>query len=112
VPYKDKEKQRAAQAAWYQKNKEGLLPKQRERRRKDRAERFAYVAAIKESTPCVDCGLEWPSYVMDFDHRGSDKIAAVSVLCHKAVPYARIDAEIAKCELVCSNCHRIRTWGH
>jgi hypothetical protein len=44
--------------------------------------------------------------VMDFDHL-SDKQLNVSQM----VTYsdARFQAEIAKCEMVCANCHRLRT---
>ena len=28
---------------------------------------------LKSSTPCYDCGVKYPHYVMDFDHRDSSK---------------------------------------
>ncbi len=62
----------------------------------------------KKNRPCADCGERYPPYVMDFDHLG-DKVAPVSYM----VPVygsERILAEIAKCEVVCSNCHRLRTY--
>lgn len=67
----------------------------------------AYTSKLKAETPCSDCGISYPPYVMDFDHIGDDKVMAVS----KIVQYSRerLIAEIAKCEVVCSNCHRIRT---
>ena len=47
---------------------------------------------------------------MDFDHvRG--KTAGISRLLQANVSMTRLLAEIAKCDLVCSNCHRIRTWN-
>lgn len=58
----------------------------------------------------MDCKREFPSYVMDFDHRdASTKRDTVSNLVAKARSLMAIEAEIAKCDLVCSNCHRIRT---
>lgn len=62
---------------------------------------------LKEQTPCADCGLYYPWYVMDFDHVGK-KTAEISDLRHRATK-ERILREIAQCQLVCSNCHRIRT---
>jgi hypothetical protein len=44
---------------------------------------------------------------MDFDHVGEDKTANVCRLMNHG--WQTILAEIAKCELVCANCHRIRT---
>lgn len=61
-----------------------------------------------KDVPCADCGIKYPSYVMDFDHLDPAlKIKNVSLL--KAHSLEKLYAEIAKCEVVCSNCHRIRT---
>ena len=45
---------------------------------------------------------------MDFDHVRGQKHANVMELI-KSLSKKKIDEEIAKCEIVCSNCHRIRT---
>lgn len=62
-----------------------------------------------KAKPCADCGGSFPPCVMDFDHIGSDKEAAISTMINRFASKRRILAEIAKCELVCANCHRIRT---
>lgn len=67
------------------------------------------VAAIKEASPCTDCGNFFPAVCMDFDHINNDKIDSVAQLVGNTASWDRIAAEIAKCELVCSNCHRLRT---
>jgi len=60
-----------------------------------------------KNKPCMDCKKKYPPYVMDFDHL-SDKFKNVSeMLAH---PWAKIEKEIAKCDLICSNCHRERTY--
>lgn len=76
-----------------------------------RAEMSAYVRGIKASSSCVDCDQSFSDFpeVLEFDHIGTDKIAAVARLVGQGCGRAKIDAEIAKCELVCANCHRIRT---
>lgn len=63
-----------------------------------------------KSGPCADCGHTFPPVCMDFDHLGDDKTQIVSRLVYGNASKARVLAEIAKCELVCSNCHRIRTF--
>ena len=62
----------------------------------------------KESHPCTDCNVNYPAYVMDFDHT-RDKLYNISALINSS-SMTKIKAEIAKCELVCANCHRQRTY--
>lgn len=61
--------------------------------------------------PCADCGQTYHPFVMDFDHVRGVKTRNVSQLVARCAAPATILAEIAKCDLVCSNCHRIRTWN-
>lgn len=65
------------------------------------------LSKIKESSGCVDCGVN-NHIVLDFDHL-SDKKYNVSRMIHDGFSWAAIKKEIAKCEVVCANCHRIRT---
>lgn len=64
---------------------------------------------INESkqAPCADCGLEWPPYVMQFHHVRGPKLFNVANAPGR-YSRARIEAEIEKCVLLCSNCHAIR----
>lgn len=72
-------------------------------------ENRARVDALK-SAPCSDCGIAWPPCVMQFDHNpGSVKVGGVSRLVNG--PWFLVEAEIAKCQLVCSNCHLKRTFS-
>ena len=59
--------------------------------------------------PCVDCGVRYPYYVMDWDHIGTDKLFNISKAVGAGITLARLLEEISKCELVCANCHRVRT---
>ena len=64
-----------------------------------------------KSKPCMDCGTSYPYYVMDFDHRaGEQKLCNVADLnCRRRVSVGKLLEELAKCDAVCANCHRIRT---
>ena len=75
---------------------------------KQKAYLAQYLRDLKTKTPCVDCGINYPYYVMDFDHVRGQKHANVMELV-STLSKKKIDEEIAKCEIVCSNCHRIRT---
>jgi len=99
-----------------EKNKENSA-KRREERRKEKyllGKGRTFIedteTRIKElrSVPCMDCGNSFPSICMDFDHRvPSLKLFAISAW--RGYSPAAIENEIAKCDVVCSNCHRIRT---
>jgi hypothetical protein len=63
---------------------------------------------VLRDNPCVDCDGEFPIECMEFDHvpeRGP-KIANVATLVGSP---RRFLEELAKCDLVCANCHKIRT---
>lgn len=63
-----------------------------------------------KTAPCMDCGVTYPWYVMDFDHRdGESKTDIVSRIANVGAA-KRLREEIAKCDLVCANCHRVRTF--
>lgn len=71
--------------------------------------RIKYILEQKNK-PCTDCGISYPSYVMDFDHLPQyEKLFAIgrTITYHKS--FKALKEELAKCELVCANCHRIRT---
>src|SRR5262245_31410711 len=64
-----------------------------------------------KSAPCADCGQTYPPYVMDFDHRPGEikAFALANAAGQTRISAERLRAEIAKCDVVCANCHRIRT---
>jgi len=64
----------------------------------------------KKSGLCVDCSKSFIPAAMHFDHRpGEIKIRHIRGLIDRAVSFEIIQTEIAKCDLVCVGCHRIRT---
>lgn len=66
----------------------------------------AFVAELKKA-PCVDCKNCFAPTAMDFDHVRGTKVASISNMW--MFSREEILAEIAKCDLVCANCHRLRT---
>jgi hypothetical protein len=84
--------------------------KEREYRRQRRTHAMEFMRAQKEGRACKDCGGVFHHSAMDFDHLSDDKVDDVAKLAAARVSDETILAEIAKCDLVCANCHRIRTW--
>lgn len=106
MPYKDPDKQKAAQKAWYDKNKNLTF----QRSKQSREKRKESIRKIKEDSPCFDCNISYPYYVMHFDHLdSSNKVDKVSTILQNSGLESALN-EIKKCQLLCANCHSIRTW--
>ena len=74
--------------------------------KKQRDRNRSLVLELK-SVPCMDCKQSFPPICMDFDHRGDEeKLFNISQATTASVEI--LLAEIAKCDVVCSNCHRVR----
>lgn len=99
--YRDPEKNREAVKAHYYKNKEYY----REKNKKKRQQIIDWLIQEK-NVPCIDCGVQYPHYVMEFDH-----IEPKSTICSiwSMTTWKSVKAERAKCEIVCANCHSART---
>lgn len=82
--------------------------KYRKKVKERHTQRKQILSEIKENKSCMDCGVFYPACVMDFDHI-KKKYRNVSTMFKNSLD--SIKKEITKCELVCSNCHRIRTYN-
>lgn len=78
--------------------------------------RGPWLRSLKTDRPCTDCGQVFDPQVMQWDHLpGFEKVGDISG-SWVGRTQEEILSEIAKCELVCTNCHAIRTfrrngWG-
>lgn len=65
-----------------------------------------------KARPCADCKKSYPPYVMDFDHRDpSSKLFGMGEATSGGRNIDKILSEIDKCDVICANCHRERTYG-
>lgn len=83
---------------------------------KDKARAWAQIAGpaydefirkIKDR-PCADCRQKFHHVSMDFDHVRGNKVKNVAAM--RLLSRERVIEEITKCDVVCANCHRIRTF--
>ncbi len=90
---------------WYPKNK---LKKLAANKRLFR-EKWDYINNYKMEKGCADCGYKEHREALDFDHVTEEKNFALGG--HKAhcMGWDKIKYEISICEVVCANCHRVRT---
>jgi hypothetical protein len=68
-----------------------------------------YMHQYKEANPCADCGKYFRYWKMDLDHVRGEKITNVSKM-QMGSP-EKLKTEIAKCDVVCACCHRVRTFN-
>lgn len=93
---------------WRKEYNAGNRTKAQARSARMRAETKAFVDEYKKK-PCADCKGTFPPVVMDLDHVSGAKVTSVARMVGCAYKLDLIKEEIEKCEVVCSNCHRIRT---
>jgi len=91
----------------YEANKKDYLARKLKRQK----EIGALIKAYKQEHPtCSDCEQDHPYWRLDFDHLSkATKTAELSNVAKRGWSNARVLEEIAKCQLVCANCHRDRT---
>jgi hypothetical protein len=69
-----------------------------------------YAIAAKEGKACTDCGGVFHQAAMEFDHI-PERGPKLFNLGQSDRSVEAVKTEIAKCDIVCANCHRIRTWN-
>lgn len=90
----------------YARNKSDYVKKAVARRKKMRA----IVQQMKVGRPCMDCGGKFHHAAMEYDHRpGEIKCFNISIGAADA-SWEKVLTEIAKCDLVCANCHAVRSY--
>ena len=93
--------------AWYKENRKRQISLSIKRNAKLRKRKIEKLYGYLKKHPCVDCGEDNP-ILLDFDHIG-EKTKAVSGMIDNNNSWERILGEIAKCEVRCVACHRLKT---
>ena len=111
MPYKDPVKRREhhkkyMKEVWYPLNRKKHLSYIYNIKKRTRK----CILEFKKKGNCADCGLSGKIFpeVLEFDHLG-DKKFNISEYHYFTSGINKVKEEIGKCDLVCANCHRIRT---
>lgn len=90
----------------YERNKQAYIQKTKERQLRN----LKFLNDLRKQSQCIDCG-ESDYRVLDFDHLPEfKKEKNVYDGARHGWSIEKLQKEIAKCEVRCANCHRIKTW--
>ncbi len=93
---------------YYKKNStSGPAKRADKKKRREFLKRFIY--DYLKIHPCIDCGISNP-IVLEFDHINPEtKTCNISDCVQNTMGFDRLKAEMAKCEIRCANCHRLKS---
>lgn len=106
MPTKNRELQKRFQREHYQRNRQRLIDESARRRDAN----WAWFVEYKRQLACNKCGENHPA-CLDFHHRNpSTKRIGVPMAVNRGWNIESVMKEIAKCDVLCSNCHRKEHW--
>jgi transposase len=89
----------------------GQKEKTMNRQKQSRHRNIAFIREQKQGKPCVDCREDYPYWMLEFDHLpGHEKLFTIGGRRARDFTIQQLIDEIAKCDIVCSNCHKNRTY--
>lgn len=88
---------------WQKLNREIVKNQQKSRRIKKKQELVKRFGAV-----CLDCGGKFPDCVYDFHHLDPTKKDYYPAFAINQLSFEKMEKELAKCVMLCANCHRIR----
>lgn len=86
----------------YLKNRAARIADKKARKIRNRK----FVQDYKRTHPCIRCGESEPC-CLDFHHKDpAQKFDVLAQMANRGFGLTRLLEEIAKCEILCANCHR------
>jgi len=110
MPYSDKKNQKEYHKNWYKRNKDRILAKSKINNKIYINRNIEYVKEYKLKLGCARCGYNNHHSALDFHHLG-DKEHNICKLVRTPISIKTINEEIAKCIVLCANCHRIEHYS-
>lgn len=110
MPYKDKDQQKKYSKeyghSWYQAHKDKVI----EKRKRNQGKIKEWYRYYKSQLQCSMCGENHPA-CLQFHHRErEDKSFNVGDMARRPTSKKRLIDEIAKCDVLCVNCHAKLHW--
>lgn len=106
MPYVDPVERMTYQRRYQRERYQRLRGEHKSRCLQRKSEIKRWFAQYKAGLNCERCGEPDPA-CLEFHHKNpAEKEGLVSYMVAQAYSLTRIRAEIAKCEVLCSNCHR------
>lgn len=94
---------------YYSKNKEKQIQQIYASRKRRKSIIVRKLHAYLKENPCTNCGFDKVA-ALDFDHLDEqEKEMNISLMIADGYSWENILKEIKKCQVLCSNCHRIKT---
>ncbi len=90
---------------YYQRNRNHLLEKQREKNKRFAENRRKWLVEYKMTLSCIRCGENHPATLTFHHKKSSDKSFEIGNAVCLGVSLQKLLAEIGKCEVLCANCH-------
>ena len=107
---RDQAKRRAAWTRWYEKNKLAYNMYCIEKKAARKIRRKVWLTGLKSNLCCRVCG-EQRLVCLDFHHIDPTTKKHCISRMHAHYSQEKIEQEIAKCEVLCANCHRVLHYG-
>jgi transposase len=89
----------------------GQKEKTKNRQKQSRHRNIAFIREHKQGKRCADCKEDYPYWMLEFDHLPEhEKLFTIGGRRARDFTIQQLIEEIAKCDIVCSNCHKNRTY--
>jgi hypothetical protein len=105
MPAKDVERRRATNRAWYARNRAKACAAVKPSRERRRRALIAWFAELKSQLVCARCGEDHPACIVFHHLDPNEKEIMISDAIRLGYGRKRVLAELAKCEVLCANCH-------
>ncbi len=108
MPARDPEVRRKTWRDWYKRNNKSVMARQKPQKEARRAAKLKQWQEYKATLKCNRCPENHPA-TLQFHHKGGKEANLAEVF--RIWSWERLMREVAKCEVLCANCHAKETYN-